>query len=105
MTAVQEQIQQKLQAAFDVSVLDVVNESHGHNVGPGAETHFKVTLVSEAFGSQSRVKRHQAIYAVLADELKAGVHALALHLYTPEEWSKQSEQAPQSPKCMGGAKK
>jgi BolA protein len=50
------------------------------------------------------VKRHQAVYRVLQDELQSGgqggsVHALALHLHTPEEWSAVA--VPASPLCAG----
>ncbi|MGB0459399.1 MAG: BolA/IbaG family iron-sulfur metabolism protein, partial [Porticoccaceae bacterium] len=52
----------------------------------------------------SAVKRHQSVYAVLAAELQAGVHALALHTYLPIEWEKQKS-VPKSPSCMGGSSK
>lgn len=52
-----------------------------------------------------KVRRHQAIYKVLAEELAGPVHALALHLYSPEEWEATGHTAPESPNCMGGSKK
>ena len=82
----------------------IENESHKHNVPPNSETHFKVTLVSPSFVGQSKVKRHQAIYQVLAAELAAGVHALAMHPSTPEEWAAQNQSMPDSPNCLGGSK-
>lgn len=102
-TSVQHTIEQKLSDSFPVEFQQVENESHMHSVPPNSETHFKVTLVSGAFEGQGKVKRHQAIYRVLADELAGGVHALALHLYTPEEWA-AVDAAPASPNCMGGSK-
>src|SRR5690606_27902639 len=101
---VQSAIETKLKNAFDAQVLSVENESHMHSVPPNSETHFKVTLVSPGFSGQMKVKRHQAIYKVLADELAGPVHALALHLYTPEEWAASGQAAPDSPGCMGGSK-
>lgn len=95
-------IQQKLQAAFSPSVLQVENESHNHSSRPGNNTHFKVTLVSEAFSGLTAVARHRAVYAVLKEELASGVHALALHTFAPQEWQGES---PASPRCMGGEKK
>ena len=92
-------IQQKLHSAFSPSVLEVENESHNHSSKPGNNTHFKVTLVSEAFGGLTAVARHRAVYAVLKDELASGVHALALHTYAPNEWQGHS---PASPRCKGG---
>src|SRR5690554_507285 len=102
----QNAIEAKLNEAFNVSILQVENESHKHSVPPNSETHFKVTMVSPAFAGQMKVKRHQAIYQVLSEELEmaGGVHALALHLYSPEEWEATGQVAPTSPNCMGGSK-
>lgn len=102
---IQNSIEQKLSSAFAVDHLQVANESHKHSVPPNSETHFKVTLVSADFDGQMKVKRHQAIYKVLADELAGEVHALALHLYSPQEWAASGQAAPESPNCMGGSKK
>lgn len=94
-------IEEKLQREFSPGHLDVVNESHMHNVPPGSESHFKVTLVSDAFEGMRPVRRHQAVYQVLAEEMAGPVHALALHTYTPEEWRGK---APDSPRCLGGSR-
>ena len=102
--SVRDTIVEKLQLAFAPAHLDVENESHGHNVPRGSETHFKVVLACAAFEGKRAVARHQLVYAALAAELKGGVHALALHTYTPAEWSSLGGAAPQSPDCMGGSK-
>ncbi|SHK83140.1 transcriptional regulator, BolA protein family [Marinobacter antarcticus] len=103
---IQSTIETKLKEAFDASILQVENESHKHSVPPNSETHFKVTMVSPAFAGQMKVKRHQAIYKVLSEELDmaGGVHALALHLYSPQEWEASGQEVPASPNCMGGSK-
>jgi len=44
-----------------------------------------VRIVSAAFQGLSRVERQRRVYAVLADEIDAGLHALALSTLTPEE--------------------
>jgi BolA protein len=80
----------------------VVNESGNHNVPPGSETHFKVVLVSDAFEGQRLLARHRAVNETLAEELAGGVHALALHTYTPGEWQDRFGDAPMSPPCLGG---
>ena len=103
-TTIQDSITQKLEAQMPVQVLEVVNESHMHSVPPNSETHFKVTLVSETFSGMGKVKRHQHIYQILSDEMAGGVHALALHTYTPEEWLQAGHAAPDSPNGMGGSK-
>ncbi|MES2673387.1 MAG: BolA/IbaG family iron-sulfur metabolism protein [Pseudomonadota bacterium] len=93
----------KLTSVFQPTHLQVLNESYMHSVPPGSETHFKVTLVAASFVGKRQVQRHQAVYACLAEELKNGVHALALHTFSPDEWAK-SDLVAQSPACMGGSK-
>jgi BolA family transcriptional regulator, general stress-responsive regulator len=86
---VKETIAKKLNATFAPASLRVVDESDRH-VGhaghrPGGETHFRVYIVAEAFRGKSRVERHRMINMALADELNAGVHALAIHAAGPNE--------------------
>lgn len=97
---VQALIEDKLQTLEPV-FLQVENESHRHSVPANSETHFKVTLVSSHFDGVLPVKRHQQIYALVADELAGPVHALALHPYTPAEWEKRGGGRPDSPNCRG----
>ena len=99
---IQSQIENKLKTELSPSHLEVINESHGHSVPRNSETHFKVIVVSDKFEKRSLVERHREIYRVLGDELKGGVHALALHTYTPSEW--EQTQTPKSPPCLGGSK-
>jgi BolA protein len=75
-----------------------------HNVPPGSESHFKVVLVSSEFEDKMPVKRHQLVYKILSEEMQGGIHALALHTYTPTEWEHRLGQAPNSPDCKGGSK-
>src|SRR5690554_1267311 len=95
-------IEEKLAQAFSPSFLQVDDESYMHAAGPKAQSHFKVTLVAEAFTGKRLLARHREVNAVLAAELAGSVHALALHTYTPEEWQKRQNNAPQSPPCHGG---
>ena len=99
----EQRISAKLDSRFDLRHLEVVNESGNHNVPDGSESHFKVTLVSEEFGAQRLLVRHRAVNETLADELAGGVHALALHTYTPAEWQERFGSAPMSPPCLGGS--
>ncbi len=102
MNSVQQSIEQALQEAFAPEVLVVENESHKHNVPANSETHFNITLVSEAFAGKRQVQRHQSVYGELREQLAGPVHALALHTYAPAEW--QEAQVPESPNCLGGGK-
>jgi BolA protein len=98
---VEQQIQLKLDQAFKPMHLQIENESHMHNVPKDSESHFKVVLVTHEFDALNKVKQHQAVYKVLAEELAGPVHALALHTFSPDAWNKASI-APDSPKCLGG---
>ena len=98
-------IEQKLLDEFSPLHLDVINESHQHNVPRGSESHFKVIIVSDAFEGERLIKRHRAVNAILANELAEQIHALALHTYTEKEWNEYyADNTPLSPKCLGGSK-
>ena len=102
-TTVQATIEARLRDAFAPAHLEVLNESGNHNVPPGSESHFRVTLVSEAFDGEKLIARHRAVNKALADELAGPVHALALHTYTPAEWAERGG-TPESPPCLGGGR-
>jgi BolA protein len=104
MMSVQQIIESRLGARFAPLHLEVVNESHMHSVPPGSESHFKVTVVSEAFAGRRLIERHRAVNETLAAELSGPVHALALHTLTPEEWFARGGTVPNSPPCLGGSK-
>ena len=55
------------------------------SAGYSGETHFNVVVVSPRFQGLTSIKRHRLVYAVLAEELRAPVHALSLVTQTPEE--------------------
>ncbi|OBW92823.1 BolA [Gallibacterium genomosp. 3] len=99
----QQQITDLLQQELSPLYLEIINESHMHSSGKGSESHFKIILASERFSGMRAVARHRLIYQLLADQLAAGIHALALHLYTPEEWQNLPA-VPASPNCMGHGK-
>ena len=87
--SVESTIRQKLMAQFAPSALEVINESHfhaGHAGSPGTgDSHFRVAIVSAAFAGKSRVERHRLVNAALTEELKGGVHALAIKAHAPGE--------------------
>ena len=96
----QSQIEEKIKAGFSVRHFVLENESQLHSRGE-PESHFKLLLVADDFEGISKVKRHQAIYKTLS-ELMPKFHALALHLYTEQEWQEQLNM-PESSLCAGGA--
>ncbi len=75
-------ISEKLTKAFDPAELLVENESHHHAGHAGddgsGESHWRITILADAFTGKSRVERQRMINAVLADELKNSIHALAM---------------------------
>lgn len=82
--------------------IELENESMNHSgYFEGKESHFKLTIVSDAFLGTRMVARHQKIYQILSQELTSqggSIHALAIHAYTPDEWQEQIV-APASPQC------
>jgi BolA protein len=100
----QENIRMKLDQAFTPDYVEVINESNKHNVAPGSESHFRVTLVSRAFEGCTLIQRHRLVNDCLKAELDGQIHALALHTLTSEQWAKRNQQTPDSPDCKGGGK-
>ncbi|MCY4016278.1 MAG: BolA family transcriptional regulator [Gammaproteobacteria bacterium] len=96
-------IEAKVRRELAPAWVEVRNESHMHG-GPATDSHFRLTAVAAEFAGMNRVRRHQLVYRLLADELAGGVHALALHLYTPDEWKSRGGDIPASPDCRGGGK-
>lgn len=101
----QQTIERKLREALSPQHLEVTNESHMHNVPDGSESHFKVLLVSDQFAGKSLLARHRMVNSALAEELQSGVHALALHTMTNEEWFDKGGKVAESPPCLGGSEK
>lgn len=88
-------LEEKLINNFSPSFLKIIDETHKHighaGNNNGAETHFKVIVVSDYFKDIPRVKRHREIYNLLDKELKDNIHALALEVYTIAEWLRKSQ--------------
>lgn len=97
----QDELFAKIQANLNPQFVKIENESHMHSSGKGADSHFKLVIVSELFDGMRKVQRHQKLYQLFAEDLQNGIHALALHLYTPQEWAAQNETFPRSPACRG----
>jgi BolA protein len=85
-------IEKTLAGALAPVSLEVIDESHHHaghghpdDKRHGNESHFRVEVVSAAFAGKSRIDRHRMVNALLADELAAGLHALAVTARAPGE--------------------
>lgn len=101
---VESAIVSKLSAALTPSYLHVANDSHKHNVPKGSESHFSVTIVSDAFNGKSLIDRHRLVNTALADEMKTKIHALSIKAKTPEQWAADSS-LNTTPACQGGSGK
>lgn len=82
--------------------LEVVNESGQHNVPKGAETHFKVLVVSDKFDGLALIKRHRMVNELVRNKLDGDfVHALSIEAKTAAQWDPEYKLQP-SPDCKGG---
>ncbi len=77
-----QRIEQLLTQHFSPNHLEVRDISHKHaghsGARPEGQTHYELIIRSDQFVGMNKVKMHQAIYAVLAEEFKTGLHALAI---------------------------
>jgi BolA family transcriptional regulator, general stress-responsive regulator len=97
-------IEERLMTELSPVYLLVEDESKFHHVPQDAETHIKITAVSPAFEQLSRLNRHKMLNQLLHTEFEQGLHALSMHLYTPEEWDKVKNNQIKSPTCRDGYK-
>lgn len=51
--------------------------------------HFEAVVISPAFAGKRSVQRHQLVYATLGAAMGNEIHALALQVYTPDEFAGQ----------------
>lgn len=82
-----ETIIDKLTRRFAPSHLEVIDESHRHQGHAGwrkeGETHFRVRIATSQLEGKPRLAQHRAVMEALADEMKGGVHALAIEIVRP----------------------
>ena len=84
--------------------LELIDETTQHNAPANGESHFKLLVVSDYFAGLKPIARHRFINGLLGEEFAVGLHALAMHTWTPQEWFLKGGQAPASPPCLGGGK-
>ena len=94
------ELRERIGTALSPSHLEVHDESANHAVEPGAESHFRVVVISPAFEGKSRVARHKLVYEAVGDALRSGLHALAITSRTPGEWATDTA-VNASPPCAG----
>jgi len=110
---VENEIKQILTREYNPIHMEIINESHMHNVPKFSESHFKVLVVSDLFTPLSLIEQHKHVNNTLKDYIGTGkIHALSIVSRTPVQWEriqkkKELEQQQQSnvepsPSCKGG---
>ena len=56
-------------------------------VNSADNVHFEAVVIAPAFAGKRAVQRHQLVYATLGDAVGNEIHALALQVFTPEEYA------------------
>jgi acid stress-induced BolA-like protein IbaG/YrbA len=51
--------------------------------------HFEAVVIAAAFAGKRSVQRHQLVYGTLGRAVGNEIHALALQVFTPEEYAGQ----------------
>jgi BolA family transcriptional regulator, general stress-responsive regulator len=94
-------IRQKLRAALAPSRLDLADESarHAGHAGarPQGESHFRLTIVADAFAGKSRIDRHRLVFQALGSLMQSDIHALAITALTPAEDQRSRPPRPPGP--------
>lgn len=60
-----------------------------HLTVTGDGQHFEAVIVASAFEGLRPIQRHQKVYAVLGDRMRAEIHALSMKTLTPAEWAQK----------------
>lgn len=80
---VKDEIETKLNAAFQPTELQVVDDSDSHRGHAGhdgkGESHFNLRIRAADFADKSRVQRHRMVHKALGD-IVTRIHALALDI-------------------------
>lgn len=85
MTPVERQavMQERLQAHFQPSHLEIIDDSHKHVGHAGSRDgagYYTVVIAADGFANKNRVTVHREIYAALADLIPHEIHALQIKI-------------------------
>ena len=75
-----QQVAQLIEAALSGSQARVSSEDN---------VHFEAVVVAAAFEGKRAVQRHQMVYSTLGAAVGNEIHALALQVFTPDEYARQ----------------
>jgi len=82
----EQRLRGRLESHFAPTLLVIEDESHlhaGHAGAAGGHSHFRITIVAEAFRGVSPLGRHRLVYAAVGDLLETDIHALAIEASPP----------------------
>ena len=82
----EQRLRGRLESHFAPTLLVIEDESHlhaGHAGAAGGHSHFRITIVAEAFRGVSPLGRHRLVYAAVGDLLETDIHALAIEASAP----------------------
>ena len=96
---IQQALESKLKGGLSPLILKVINESPQHSAPEGAESHFRVLIVSDCFKGLSSLKRHRLVHNIVKQELQI-IHAFSQSAFTAEEWTARGGEIPASPPCQ-----
>ncbi len=68
-------IQRYIESGLDCEIVQVSGDGR----------HFEALIVSASFEGESRIARHQRVYAALGDRMRQEIHALSMRTLTPAE--------------------
>jgi acid stress-induced BolA-like protein IbaG/YrbA len=51
------------------------------------DVHFEAVVIAREFAGKRTIERHRLVYAALGERMGREIHALALQVFTPEEWA------------------
>ncbi len=76
-------------AALEPASLELLDESakhQGHSGWkPGGNTHWRLTIVAEAFRGKPTLARHRMVYEALGELMEHPIHALTIAARAPDE--------------------
>jgi stress-induced morphogen len=77
-----DQVESLIRTAFPDALLELKDLT-------GTQDHYELHLASAAFAGRSAIQQHRLVYAALGAHVGREIHALALHTYSPDAWTKR----------------
>jgi BolA protein len=87
MSEREQMIKERLNEAFNPTLLELVDESHKHAGHPGAAQgggHFILNIESESFAGKTPLQRHRMIFEALGEMMQREIHALSITARAPQ---------------------